>query len=144
MFTAIDISTSALVAQRTNLDVIAGNIANSYTTRGADGTAYRRRVAIFAEGNPAGRTHGLQSVGLAPGVHIRSIERDPSPFRKEHNPSHPDAIQSGPDRGYVLMPNVDPSTEMVNAMMAVRAYEANVTVMEISKSMAAAALRLLA
>ncbi|MEE9295965.1 MAG: flagellar basal body rod protein FlgC [Phycisphaerae bacterium] len=137
MFAAIDISTSALVAQRTNLDVIAGNIANSYTTRGADGTAYRRRVAIFAEGNPAAGKS-------APGVHVRSIERDPSPFRKEHNPSHPDAVQSGPDQGYVLMPNVDPSTEMVNAMMAVRAYEANVTVMEISKSMAAAALRLLA
>lgn len=137
MYTAMDISTSALIAQRTNLDVIAGNIANSYTTRGADGTAYRRRVAIFAEGNPAAGKS-------APGVHIRSIERDPAPFRKEHNPSHPDAIQSGPDRGYVLMPNVDPSTEMVNAMMAVRAYEANVTVMEISKTMAAAALRLLA
>ena len=137
MFASMDISTSALVAQRTNLDVIAGNIANSYTTRGVDGGAYRRRVAVFAEGNPAAGKS-------AAGVHIRSIERDPSPFRKEHNPSHPDAIQSGPDKGYVMMPNVEQSTEMVNAMMAARAYEANVTAMEMAKTMAAAALRLLA
>lgn len=137
MFSSMDISTSALIAQRTNLDVIAGNIANSYTTRGVDGGPYRRRVAVFAEGNPsAGKSAG--------GVHIRSIERDLSPFRKEHNPSHPDAIKSGPNKGYVMMPNVEPSTEMVNAMMAVRAYEANVTAMEMSKTMAAAALRLLA
>lgn len=137
MFAAMDISTSALVAQRTNLNVIAGNVANMHTTRGADGTAYRRRVAIFAEGNPSKGAN-------APGVHIQSVMRDPSPFRKEFNPSHPDAIASGPDKGYVLLPNVDPSTEMVNAMVAVRAYEANVTVMEITKTMAAASLRLLA
>ncbi len=137
MFAAMDISTSALIAQRANLDVIAGNIAGMHTTRGVDGMPYRRRVAIFAEGNPA---KGKD----APGVHVQSIIRDPAPFRKEYDPSHPDAIQSGPDRGYVLMPNVNRSTEMVNAMMAARAYEANVTVMDISKTMAAAALRLLA
>lgn len=137
MYGALDISTSGLTAQRANLDVIAGNIANMYTTRGADGGAYRRRVALFAEGNPA------KGAG-APGVHIRTVVRDPSPLRKELNPSHPDAIKSGPDKGYVLMPNVDQGTEMVNAMTAARAYEANVTVMEVTKSMAAAALRLLA
>ena len=118
-------------------NVIAGNIANMYTTRGLDGEPFRRRVVLFAEGNPA--------VGKgSPGVHIKSVVRDPTPFRREYNPSHPDAIQSGPDQGYVRMPNVDMSTEMVNAMAAARAYEANVTVMEITKTMAAAALRLLA
>lgn len=137
MFAAMDISTSALVAQRTNLDVIAGNVANMFTTRGLDGSPYRRRVAMFAEGNPA------KGKGAA-GVHVQSIARDPAPFRREFDPSHPDAIKSGPETGYVLKPNVDPSTEMVNAMTAVRAYEANVTVMEISKSMAATSLRLLA
>lgn len=137
MFGALDISASALTAQRTNLDVIAGNLANMYTTRGLDGEPFRRRVALFAEGNPAAGKK-------AAGVHIRSVVRDPTPFRLEYNPSHPDAIQSGSGEGYVRMPNVDMSTEMVNAMVAVRAYEANVTVMEITKTMAAASLRLLA
>lgn len=137
MFGSLDISTSALTAQRTNLDVIAGNVANMFTTRGLNGEPYRRRIAMFAQGNPAAGQ-------AAPGVHVAKIARDPSPFRKEYNPSHPDAIKSGPDAGYVLMPNVDISTEMVNAMAAARAYEANVTVIEITKSMASAALRLLA
>lgn len=137
MFGALDISSSALTAQRTNLDVIAGNIANMHTTRTPSGGPYRRRVALFAPGNPA---KGKD----APGVHVRRIVADPTPFRKEFNPSHPDAVQTGPDKGYVLMPNVDQSTEMVNAMAAARAYEANVTVMEITKNLAASSLRLLA
>ncbi len=139
MFSTMDISTSALVAQRTNLDTIADNIANMYTTRDADGRSnpYRRRVPLFAEGNPA--------VGKnAPGVHISTITESNDAFRKVYDPSHPDAITSGKLKGYVLMPNVDYSTEMVNAMMASRIYEANVTVMEVTKSMAAGSLRLLA
>jgi len=137
MFGALDISASALTAQRANLDVIAGNVANMYTTRGIDGEPYRRRVALFAEGDP-GRGQD------APGVHVSNVVRDSSPFRKEFNPSHPDAVKTGPDAGYVLMPNVDLSTEMVNAMAAARAYEANVTVMETTKTLASSALRLLA
>lgn len=137
MFGALDISASGLRAQRTNLDVIAGNIANQYTTRGADGEPFRRRVAVLAEGDP---TRGPGAAG----VHVRSVVRDSSPFRMEFDPSHADAIRSGPQQGYVRYPNVDLSTEMVNAMAATRAYEANVTVMEITKGMAAAALRLIA
>jgi len=137
MFGALDISASALVAQRTNLNVIAGNVANMYTTRGLDGEPFRRRIAMFASGNPSAGKN-------APGVHVRKIVRDPSPFRLQFNPSHPDALKSGPKKGYVRMPNVNISTEMVNAMAAARAYEANVTVMETTKTMAAASLRLMA
>lgn len=137
MFGALDISASGLRAQRTNLDVIAGNITNMFTTRGVNGEPFRRRIAVFAEGNPAMGKEGA-------GVHIQQIARDPSPFRMEFDPSHADAMQSGPHKGYVRYPNVDLSTEMVNAMAATRAYEANVTVMEITKSMGAAALRLIA
>lgn len=137
MFGTLDISASALTAQRTNLNVIAGNIANMYTTRTPDGGPYRRSVALFSSGNPATGKN-------APGVHISEIIKDQSPFRKEFSPSHPDAVKSGPNAGYVFMPNVDQSIEMVNAMAAARAYEANVTVMEISKTMAASALRMIA
>ncbi len=139
MFGSLDISTSALTAQRIQLDTVAGNIANMYATRDADGNPnpYRRRVAMFATGNPAaGRG--------APGVHVTEIVEDPTPFHMKFDPTHPDAIQSGPRQGYVRMPNVDLSTEMINAMFAARVYEANVTVMEVTKSMAASSLRLLA
>lgn len=139
MFGALDISTSALIAQRIHLDTIAGNIANMHATRDADGkpNPFRRRVALFATGDP------LRGPD-APGVHIDRIVKDPSPLHLKLDPGHPDAVQSGPLKGYVRLPNVDLSTEMINALFAARVYEANVTVMEMTKTMAASSLRLLA
>lgn len=136
MYGIFDISTSALVAQRTNIDIIAGNIANKDVTRGTDGSPspFRRRVAMFS----SGRTDG------GPGVHIDRIMEDPSPFRLRHDPDHPDALKDGPNKGYVQLPNVDEHTEMVNALVAVRAYEANITVMEAIKAMTSSTMRLLA
>jgi len=139
MFSTLDISTSALTAQRIHLDTIAGNLANMHATRDADGNPnpYRRRVAMFATGDPS---RGPD----APGAHIQSVVEDPSPFHLDHDPGHPDAVSSGPLKGYVRLPNVDLSTEMINAMFAARVYEANITAMEVTKSMAASSLRLLA
>ncbi len=77
-------------------------------------------------------------------MHVAGIEKSTDPFRLVYDPDHPDAIQTGRHTGYVRMPNVDYSTEMVNALQAARIYEANVTVMDITKTMAAADLRLLA
>ena len=139
MFDVLDISTSALVAQRTNLEVAAGNIAMRDVTRDENGNPapYRRRIPLFAVGDPSrGRA--------APGVHIAEIVEDPTPFGRRWDPWHPDAIQSGEDKGYVRVSNVDYHDEMVNAMKAVRAYEANITVMETAKSMMSSTLRLLA
>lgn len=132
----LDISTSAIVALRTRVEVIAGNIANKDVTRDASGNPvpYRRRVALFAPGAPDG----------GPGVRVTAIVEDPAPFAMRWAPHHPDAIKVGKDKGYVRMPNVDYHTEMVNALDAMRAYEANVTVMEAAKSMAATTLRLIA
>ncbi len=139
MFGVLDISTSALVAYRANLDVIAGNIAMKDAVRMVDGEAipYRRRVALFQAGDPS---HG----GSAGGVHVAKIVEDPSPFPLRWDPDHVHAIKEGKDKGFVRGSNVDYHTEMVNAMMAARAYEANVTVMEMTKSMAQTTLRLLA
>ena len=139
MFGVLDISTSGLVAQRTHLDVIAGNIAMKEAVRNEDGQSvpYRRRVPLFAPGDP---TRGPG----APGVHVSAIVEDPSPFGLRWEPGHPDAIQEGRDKGYVRVSNVNYHTEMVNAMVALRAYEANITVMETAKSMATSALRLIA
>ncbi len=139
MYGALDISTSALVAYRTQLDVIAGNIAMKDVTRDENGSAvpFRRRVALFAAGD------GSQD-RKAPGVHVGAVVEDPAPFGLRWDPGHVDAIGEGRHKGYVRVSNVDYHTEMVNAITAARAYEANVTVMETTKRMAASTLRLLA
>jgi flagellar basal-body rod protein FlgC len=137
MFDTLDISASGLSAQRLRMDTISANIANLNTTRNAQGQPipYRRRFAVFSP-NLAARGEGATK----PGVHVRKIEQDRSPFNRKLDPGHPDA---GPD-GYVLTPNIDLSIEFVNALEASRAYEANVTTMEVTKSMMNATLRLLA
>jgi flagellar basal-body rod protein FlgC len=136
MFGTLDVSTSALVAQRVRLDVIAGNIANAQATRRADGWPgpYRRQVAVLAAGDGRGGA----------GLHVQEIVEDPSPGRLVYEPGHPDAIPDGPRKGYVEYPNVDPATEMIDAMLASRAYEANIAAMEVTKTMISSTLRLLA
>lgn len=136
MFGALDVSTSALVAQRIRLDTIAGNIANAQATRRADGEPgpFKRRVAVFETGDGTGR----------PGVHVPEVRQDDSPGRLVFDPGHPDAIRNGPLTGYVEYPNVDLSTEMIDAMLASRAYEANISAMEVTKNMLSSSLRLLA
>jgi flagellar basal-body rod protein FlgC len=137
MYGALDVSTSALVAQRSRLDVIAGNIAtkDAYSTD-ADGNAvpYRRRVALLAP----------QAAGGGVGVRVDSIIEDPAPFSWRFAPDDKLAWKSGPHKGYVPLSNIDYHTEMVDAMQAARAYEANITVMEAAKSIAGTTLRLIA
>ncbi len=133
MFGALDISTSGLVAQRAQLDTIAGNVANAQTTRRLDGKPgpFLRRVALLAAGDGQG----------GPGVRVTGVVEDrKSQPRPVKDPGHPDADESG----IVYYPNVDPAIEMINAMVAVRAYEANVTAIEATKSIMAGTLRLLA
>jgi flagellar basal-body rod protein FlgC len=136
MFGSMDISTSALVAQRTRMDVIAGNLANMYSLRRLDGEPgpYRRRFVTFAAGDEGG----------GPGVRVSSVEEDASPGRLVHDPMHPLAIRSGANAGFVEYPNVDVGVEMVDAIEAARAYEANITVLDVTKSMLSSTLRLLA
>jgi len=137
MFTTLDISASALTAQRTRMDTVAANIANMNTTRDAEGRAnpYRRRFVVFGAGQSS------RGAGAAmPGVHVQKVALDQSPFSRKYDPGNEDA---GPD-GYVKLPNINMATEMVNAIEASRAYEANITTMEVTKAMMNATLRLLA
>jgi len=136
MIRALDISASALVAQRTRLDVIAGNMANAFATGREDGTIepYRRRYVTFAP----------ERLDGGAGVSVSQIVEDPSPFRLVHDPSHPHAIQEGPQAGFVQYPNVSLTMEYVDAMEAVRAYEANVAMMGITRTMVEQAIRLFA
>ena len=134
MYGALDISTSALVAQRTRLGVITANIANARSILDADGNydPYRRRFALFAPGDPAS--------GSPRGVHVAAIEIDRGALRPSYEPGSPYADADG----YVLYPNVDPVIEQMNAMEAARAYEANITAIEATKSMFSVALEILA
>jgi len=131
----LDVSSSALVAQRNRLNVISNNLANQFSVFDAQGNnePYRRKVPVFAPGDP--------SRGTEQGVHIREVIEDQSPFRKQYvGKDHPLAD----DKGYMKLPNIDPTIEMANAMEASRAYEANITAIEVTKSMLNAAGNILA
>jgi len=134
MFEILDTGASGLQAQRIRLDTIAENIANVNTTHGPNGekTPFRRRLVQFAAGQAGDSSK--------PGVHVSSIDQDPSPFLKKFDPTNRDADADG----NVSLPNIDTTVEFVNAMDASRAYEANVTMMETAKSMFSSTLRLLA
>jgi flagellar basal-body rod protein FlgC len=128
MIRALEVSSSALVAQRIRLDVVAGNIANAFSTQRDDGVnePFRRRGVTFESGDATGR---------GAGVHVAEVFEDPSDYRLEYDPGHPHAIQEGPQAGYVRYPNVDLTMEYVDAVEASRAYEANVAVLNVTRTM---------
>lgn len=142
LFDAIDTAASGLSAERLRMDVVAENLANAQTTRGADGQPYRRKVVVLQEdaGASFGATLDGAMKGSRPGgVKVTQIAQDATPNRLVHDPGHPDADA----RGYVSMPNVQPVTEMVDLITASRGYEANVTVMQTAKQMFSKTLEIL-
>lgn len=138
------ISASALTAQRLRMDVISSNIANAETTRASvvDGKAvpYRRKLVVLesAENNSFSNILNAKMNGSTEGVKVQSIIEDSSPLKPVYNPSHPDADADG----YVYMPNVDITKEMVDMLSASRSYEANVTMLNASKAMVSKALEI--
>ncbi len=135
MLKSIDISTSALVAQRQRMNTIAGNIANVNTTRNAEGDVapFQRRFIRFTADKSA---HEPGGAGVVYQVEIDTK----TPARKVHQPGHPDADAEG----YVSYPNINLVTEFVNALEAARAYEANVAAIDMAKNMAEVGMRILA
>ena len=138
MFGAFDISTSALSAQRTRLETIASNIANVDSILSPDGkpSPYRRLYPIFQS---QGRDAFAGQSGA--GVKVTQIKQDTSPFIRRYEPWNTAAADAD---GYVKYPNVNLSTEYINALETTRAYEANITAIETTKSMMGATLRVLA
>ena len=141
LFTAINIASTGMSAQRLRGDVIADNISNASTTRTTEGGPYRRSRVVMrpiVEG-PYWRSPFLpdgMDNGVGKGVRVVEIQKDfQSENRLVYDPTHPDAIQFGPREGYVEMPNVDIVTEMVDMIAASRAYEANASVIEGTKTM---------
>ena len=148
LFTSINIAASGMSAERLRSDVISNNIANATTTRTQEGGAYRKQTVIFepiASEHPVMRSPFVSSDldnGPGRGVRVRKIVKDTTQGRMVYDPTHPDAIQSGPNKGYVEYPNVNIVNEMVDMISANRAYEANSSIIQGSKEMFAAALEI--
>lgn len=139
MFSAFDISASGLTAQRYRMDIISENVANANTTRTENGSPYRRKIVTFSE--KGGQTSFSKVLGEAAykhgytghGVKVSGVYEDyATEMNKVYDPSHPDADENG----YVSYPNVNIVTEMTNMIDASRAYEANATAFNASKTMA--------
>jgi flagellar basal-body rod protein FlgC len=148
LFSSMNIAASGLTAERVRLDVIADNIANVNTTRTTEGGPFRRSRVIFRPrvSQPYWRSPFLPrylSNDMGMGVRVSRVEKDhDAKTRLAYDPSHPDAIQSGPRKGYVEFPNVNIVNEMVDMISASRAYEANVAVMNGSRAMFLRALEI--
>lgn len=130
-------SASALSVERTRIEVAVSNIANAESTRGLDGQPYRRRDVVLAEDAVGSFERVLGQAG-ASGVKVAGIVQDQTPFRRRYEPSHPDADTDG----FVSLPNVDTSAEMVDMLGAARAYQANLAAIGLIKEMVAKALEL--
>ncbi|MGZ6672702.1 MAG: flagellar basal body rod protein FlgC [Solirubrobacteraceae bacterium] len=140
LFDALDASGSALSAERVRMDVTAENLANAQSTRTANGQGpYRRKEVVMQEAGVGVGPSFADSLQAARGVKVAGIVEDPTPSRRVYDPGHPDADK----QGYVLMPNVNTVTEMTDLIGASRAYEANVTAMQTTKSMFARTLDIL-
>jgi flagellar basal-body rod protein FlgC len=132
-FSSMDISASALSAERTRMNLISSNLANANSTRTADGGPYKRKDAVFSAAPAAGSFGAaLGQASAARRVEVSQIQEDQNPPRLQYEPTHPDADASG----YVAYPNVNVVEEMADMISASRSYEANVTAAQAAKSMA--------
>lgn len=142
IFNAMDVAASGMTAQRTRMDIISQNIANVNTTRNENGGVYKRQTVVFHENSNATFDSVLSNrleTYQAHGVKITAIVEDNSEGIMSYEPEHPDADENG----YVERPNVNTVTEMTNLIDASRSYEANATVFNGAKAMAAKGLELL-
>lgn len=147
LFSSINIAASGLSAERLRSDVISDNIANASTTRTQDGGAFKRSRVVLAprDGQPVFRNPFIpedMNKGPGTGVKVMEIAKDMSEGRLVYDPTHPDAILSGPKAGYVEYPNINIVNEMVDLIAASRAYDANTSVIQGSKEMFMRALEI--
>ncbi len=139
IFDSFSINASGLTAERYRMDIISENVANANTTRTDDGTPYTRKVVTFKEKlDPhasfsaylASNQSKYNRTGML-GVKVGGVFDDNhTDYKMVYDPSHPDADENG----YVTYPNVNIVTEMTNLIDASRAYEANATAFNSSKS----------
>ena len=134
---AISASASALGAERTRIEAAVSNLANAESTQSQNGQPYRRRDVVLAA-EPVESFSAALGRSTATGVKVARVVEDRSEFRKRYEPSHPDADANG----FVSLPNVDASNEMVDMIGAARAYQANLAAIGIIRDLIAKALEL--
>lgn len=167
LFGVMDISASALQAERVRAEVVAANMANAETTRTAEGGPYRRQQVVFQQASADGFASSLLGIGYgnsgsggfmgvsspavsglrtgfgtsvpSGGVDVAGVLSDQSAPLERYDPQHPDA---GPD-GYVAYPDINPLTEMVDLMGATRSYGMNATAVQAEKNMVTSSLEIL-
>jgi len=143
MFSTLEISGSALSAERQRAEVVAANMANSQTTHTPKGGPYQRKEVVFSTtGNQPFRMMlaNFQHAGSAiPAVRVQKVINDPAPALMRYEPGHPDANKDG----YVAYPNINPIQEMVDLMGAVRSYQLNASAITASKQMIQQSIELL-
>lgn len=147
---SMNIVGSGLTAQQLRLDVVSENITNMNTTRTQDdGGTYRRKMVVFeAQGSrdnfrlamsqAAGLTVSNQGYENTGGVMVNEIVEDPSDFKLVYDPDHADCDEFG----YVEYPNIDLVVEIADAMAANQAYAANVTILNLMKSVVSKGLEI--
>jgi flagellar basal-body rod protein FlgC len=142
LFGMLEVSGSALGAERWRAEVVAANMANAETTRTAQGGAYRRQMLLF-RAQPMPRfpllLAGLRRAAPDGGVRVEQVVADMSPMPRRYEPGHPDADAAG----YVTHPNVNPVMEMADLLSAVRAYQLNAAAVQAAKSMIQQSLQIL-
>ncbi len=143
LFGVMEVSGSALKAERIRAEVVAANMANAETTRTAQGGPYRRQHVVFssAAAEPGSFAGQLMSQADPPlgGVNVSAVVQDPASTLRRYDPSHPDADKDG----YVSYPDINPLTEMVDLMGATRAYGLNSSAIQATKGMINSSLDIL-
>ncbi len=149
LFGVMEVSGSALKAERIRAEVVAANMANAETTRTVDGSPYRRQQVVFAASDaskPDFQSQFLSAGNIfsanrsqSGGVEVSAVFADKASTVRRYDPQHPDADKDG----YVAYPDINPLTEMVDLMGATRAYGLNSSAVQAAKGMIAASLEIL-
>ena len=143
LFGVLDISSSALQAERQRAEVSTSNLANAETTHTQQGGPYRRQLVVFgpAKVNTGSFASALNSVNdlHTRGVRVERVVTDKADPVRRYEPGHPDADS----QGYVSYPAINPVEEMANLMSAARSYQLNVSAIQTTKAMIQQTLQIL-
>jgi flagellar basal-body rod protein FlgC len=131
LFSALAVSGSGMVAERTRAELLAENLANAETTRTPQGGPYRRKDAVFVSQPMVGSFGSLFESHLQEGVAVQDISVDMSDPQRRYMPGHPDADADG----YVAFPRINPAEDMVDLAGAAHGFEANVAAISSVKDM---------
>ncbi len=141
LMSSLKISASGLAANRKRMAAISSNIANAQTTRTAEGGAYRPKEVVFGAEPARDKFSDILEGEIdaqAQTVHATEVISTNKPPILKYEPNHPDANA----QGYVAYPNINVMVEMANMIETTRAYEANITAIKATKSMARKALEI--